>query len=129
MTATTVSTFTSIGFLALALLLLFVVRADAGRATTISCQQLAERSAKWQEPKVALWSYQGTTKGYHYFYFDDLPTGQQYRVLKKEMHIVAPFPFTTDRNKWGVLPWGPARYEAEKKGIPHDVCGDVYFLD
>jgi hypothetical protein len=118
MTSTTVITFTSIGFVALALLLLFVVRADAGRVTTISCQQLAERSLKWQEPKVALWSYQGTTKGYHYFYFNDLPKGQRYRVLEKEMNVVASFPFTTDRNKWRVLPWGPPRYAADKKDIP-----------
>jgi hypothetical protein len=100
-------------------------------ATVIGCQQLAERSVKWQEPKVALWSYQGTTKGYHYFHFVDLPVGhyEQYKVPEKEMHIVAPFPFTTDQNKWRVLPWGPAKHEAEKTGIPHNVCGDVYFLN
>src|SRR5215813_1834911 len=98
MTSTTVIAFTSIGFLCLAMLLLFVVR--AGSATTISCQQLAERSVKWQEPKVALWSYQGTTKGYHYFHFVDLPIGhvEQYKVAEKEMHIVFPFPFTADQN-------------------------------
>jgi hypothetical protein len=127
MTSTTVIAFTSIVFLALASLRFFVVRTDS--ATTISCQQLAERSSKWQEPKVALWAYQGTTKGYHYFDFYDLPGHhEKYAVSEKEMHIVAPFPFTTNRNKWRVLPWGPARYEADKEGIPHDVCGDVYFF-
>jgi hypothetical protein len=127
MTSTTVIAVTSIGFLALASLILFVVRANS--ATTISCEQLAERSSKWQEPKVAYWTYQGTAKGYHYFEFYALPARQKYKVLEKEMHIVAPFPYTTDRNKWRSLPWGPARYDADRKGIPHDVCGDVYFLD
>lgn len=128
MTSTTVIAVTAIGFLVLAALIFFVVRADS--ATTISCQQLAERSSKWQEPKVAYWIYQGTAKGYHYFEFYDLPSHyEKYKVLEKEMHIVAPFPYTTDRNKWRSLPWGPARHDADRKSIPHDVCGDVYFLD
>jgi hypothetical protein len=62
-------------------------------ATVIGCQQLAERSVKWQEPKVALWSYQGTTKGYHYFHFVDLPVGhyEQYRFLKKNCTLLLHF--------------------------------------
>jgi hypothetical protein len=120
-------------FLALLLLLvgLAACNSEEDAATVVSCQQLAQRSVRWQEPKVAVWSYQGATNGYHYFHFVDLPFGhyEQYKVAEDEMHIVAPFPFTTDQKKWRFLPWGPARVQAEEKGIPHNVCGDVYFLD
>jgi hypothetical protein len=88
-------------FLALLLLLvgLAACNSEEDVATVVSCQQLAQRSVRWQEPKVAVWSYQGATNGYHYFHFVDLPFGhyEQYKVPEDEIHIVAPFPFTMDQ--------------------------------
>jgi hypothetical protein len=94
----------------------------------ISCGELTEISKHWQEPKVAAWSYEGTQNGYHYFHYDDLPRPSEYRVSEREIHILEPYELTSDRNKWRVLPWGPAAFEAKKKSIPQNVCGDVRFL-
>ena len=70
-------------------------------AKTVTCLQLNERSMRWQEPKVALWQYQGTRDGFHYFYFVDLPVGhsERYRVPSSELATMDSFPLTPDRNK------------------------------
>ncbi|MGA2223902.1 MAG: hypothetical protein ABSH41_05610 [Syntrophobacteraceae bacterium] len=97
---------------------------------TVSCHELEQISTRWKEPKVALWSYQGTQNGYHYFDFMDLPGLKQtrYRVSETEIQIAESFPLTLDKKRWRVLPWGPASIEARRKGIPQNVCGSVQFL-
>jgi hypothetical protein len=92
---------------------------------TLTCRALNERSMSWREPKVALWQYQGSHEGFHYFHFVDLPLGhrERYRVPSGEIEMSDPFPLTTDRTRWRSLPWGPLLFgESKTKGVPYDIC-------
>lgn len=93
-----------------------------GEAETVSCSELKARSMKWQEPKVAIWRYQGTEDSFHYFYFVDLPPGhfENYRVAVSDIQIRDTFPRTSDQKKWRVLPWGPWPSSKAGSGV---ICG------
>ena len=59
--------------------------------STVSHAELMERTRSWNEPKVATRYYQGTKKGFHYFYFWDVPVAKRYRVPVSEISVDSPF--------------------------------------
>src|SRR4051812_43671357 len=82
------------------------------RAADITKDDLLERANHWKEPKVAIWYYTGSKQEHDYFHFYDLGVSQIYRVPSGEITLPATFPYTGDRAKWIVMPWGPAAKRA-----------------
>jgi len=69
---------------------------------------LLQRTSHWKEPKVAIWYYIGSKQQHDYFRFYDLGVSQVYRVPSGEIAVPTIFPYTADRSKWIIMPWGPA---------------------
>jgi|SRR4030095_12668356 hypothetical protein len=83
------------------------------RAVDITKDDLLERANHWKEPKVAIWYYIGSKQGHDYFRFYDLGVSQLYRVASGVITLPETFPYTEDRTKWIVMPWGPAAKRAQ----------------
>ena len=83
------------------------------RAADIAKDDLIERANHWKEPKVAIWYYTGSKREHDYFRFYDLGVSQLYRVPSGVITLPATFPYTGDRTKWIVMPWGPAAKRAQ----------------
>ena len=77
------------------------------RAADITKDDLLERTTHWKEPKVAIWYYTGSKDGHDYFRYHDLSVSELYRIRSGEIPLAYTFPYTTDRSKWTVMPWGP----------------------
>ena len=89
------------------------------RAADITKADLLERSNHWKEPKVAIWYYTGSKREHDYFRYYDLGVSQLYRLPSGDITLPATFPYTTDRSKWIVMPWGPAakRTQSSNKSL------------
>jgi hypothetical protein len=83
------------------------------RAADITRDDLLERARHWKEPKVAIWYYIGSKREHDYFRFYDLGVSQLYRVPSGVITLSGTFPYTGDRTKWIVMPWGPAAKRAQ----------------
>jgi hypothetical protein len=89
-------------------LVIAFVLAGCERPLDIARDDLLQRATHWKEPKVAIWYYVGSKQQHDYFRFYDLDVSQIYRVPAGEIALPTTFPYTSDRSKWIVMPWGPA---------------------
>jgi hypothetical protein len=87
-------------------ILLAVFLAACSHPEQVTKEQIEATSQTWKEPKVAIWYYQGTDEKYHYFKYIDLGINNKYKVLKIEMAVTNPFPYTKEQKEWRVMPWG-----------------------
>ena len=89
------------------------------RAADITKADLLEKASHWKEPKVAIWYYIGSKHEHDYFRYYDLGVSQLYRLPSGDITLPATFPYTTDRSKWIIMPWGPAakRTESSNKSL------------
>jgi hypothetical protein len=89
------------------------------RAADITKADLLEKASHWKEPKVAIWYYIGSKHEHDYFRYYDLGVSQLYRLPSGDITLPATFPYTTDRSKWIVMPWGPAaiRSQSSNQGL------------
>ena len=96
---------------ALALLL-----AGCTELRTVSKTDLDEAKQHWKEPKVSAWYYMGTSGGYHHYVHCDLSERTVFRVSEHHLVQKDPFPYTRNRGKWRMMPWGAraARKALEK---------------
>lgn len=82
-------------------------------AAIVSGNELMELTKHRQEPKVAAWYYMGTKDNFHFFAFYDLGFygAKYFKTASDDLDITERFPYTSDRTKWRVMPWGPDEHK------------------
>ena len=89
------------------LVMVFICLMMTGCVTTTSREDLATKARNQIGHTVAEWHYAGTKDGYHYFYSSGIHfAGGWYRVSSDSLSINYEMPYTRDRKKWLLTPWG-----------------------
>jgi hypothetical protein len=74
----------------------------------VTADALLEKTHHWKEPKVASWTYMGSSDGRDYFHYVDLGIQEIYSIESGRISLPRRFPLTKARKEWLAMPWGPA---------------------